>query len=154
MAYFNKTILAGNIGAEPEIRLFPQSGRKIATFSLATTRRYRDQNGEQKEMTYWHNIKIVGKSAETIEKLHLAKGTSMLIEGELTYSQWTDQSGTKHYKTEVVAISFQLIGAPRNASGNGSQGQNAGYSRTQSAQPQQPQIEGGWNEETGDDLPF
>ena len=62
MAYLNKVYLMGNLGKDPEIRVFP-SGGKCATFSLATTKRYRDNNGEKKEQTQWHTVKVLGKSA-------------------------------------------------------------------------------------------
>ncbi len=110
MAYLNKVFLMGNLGKDPEIRTF-QSGSKCATFSLATSKRYRDQNGEQKEQTQWHTVKVLGRSADTLQQLGVKKGTQMLVEGELTYSTWTDQTtGQKRYSTEVVAFTFQLIG--------------------------------------------
>ena len=56
MAYLNKVMLIGNLGKEPEIRVNQASGKKVVSFSLATSRRYRDANGEQKEDTQWHNI--------------------------------------------------------------------------------------------------
>lgn len=111
MADLNKVFLMGNLGKDPEIRTF-QSGSKCATFSLATSKRYRDQNGEQKEQTQWHTVKVLGRSADTLQQLGVKKGTQMLVEGELTYSTWTDQTtGQKRYSTEVVAFSFQLIGS-------------------------------------------
>lgn len=118
MAYLNKVFLMGNLGKDPEIRTF-QSCSKCATFSLATSRRYRDQNGEQKEQTQWHTVKVLGKSADIIQQLGVKKGTQMLVEGELTYSTWTDQTtGQKRYSTEVVAFTFQLIGSRPQAQGN------------------------------------
>ena len=68
MAYLNKVMLIGNIGKDPEIRANP-AGRKRVSFSLATSRRYRDNNGETKEQTDWHNIVGWGKIADIIEQL-------------------------------------------------------------------------------------
>lgn len=151
MAYLNKVYLMGNLGKDPEIRVFP-SGGKCATFSLATSKRYRDQNGEQKEQTQWHTVKVLGKSADTIQQLGVKKGTQMLVEGELTYSTWTDQTtGQKRYSTEVVAFSFQLIG-PRQQQGNGNAAPTYDYSQ---GGQQAPASETNWQPPDGDDdLPF
>ena len=109
MAYLNKVMLIGNIGKDPEIRLGQSSGRKCATFSLATSKRYRDNNGEQKELTTWHNIVAWGKMADTIEQLRLSKGTALYVEGEITNRSWTDQSGAKRYVTEINISTFQIL---------------------------------------------
>ena len=69
MAYLNKVMLIGNIGKDPEFRMSQTGGRKRVSFSLATSRRYRDNNGEQKEQTDWHNIVGWGKTADIIEQL-------------------------------------------------------------------------------------
>lgn len=151
MAYLNKVFLMGNLGKDPEIRTF-QSGSKCATFSLATSKRYRDQNGEQKEQTQWHTVKVLGRSADTLQQLGVKKGTQMLVEGELTYSTWTDQTtGQKRYSTEVVAFTFQLIG-PRQQQGNGNAA--PAYDYSQGGQ-QAPASEMNWQPPDGDDdLPF
>lgn len=151
MAYLNKVFLMGNLGKDPEIRTF-QSGSKCATFSLATSKRYRDQNGEQKEQTQWHTVKVLGRSADTLQQLGVKKGTQMLVEGELTYSTWTDQTtGQKRYSTEVVAFSFQLIG-PRQQQQYVPQ--SAPHDYSQGGQ-QAPASEMNWQPPDGDDdLPF
>lgn len=154
MAYLNKVFLMGNLGKDPEIRTF-QSGSKCATFSLATSKRYRDQNGEQKEQTQWHTVKVLGRSADTLQQLGVKKGTQMLVEGELNYSTWTDQTtGQKRYSTEVVAFSFQLIG-PRQQQGQYVP-QSAPHDYSQGASQQQaPASEMNWQPPDGDDdLPF
>lgn len=123
MAYLNKVQLIGNIGKDPEIRVSQIGGRKSVSFSLATSRRYRDNNGEQKEDTQWHNIVGWGKVAEVFEQLGIHKGTSLYVEGRLTNRSWTDQtSGQKRYTTEVALDTFQLL-TPRN---NGTQGNGYG----------------------------
>ena len=128
MAYLNKVLLIGNIGHDPRTSASP-NGRKRVSFSLATSRRYRDNNGEQKEETTWHNIVIWGKAAETFEQLGIGKGISLFIEGELVNRSWTDNQGAKRSITEVSATSFQIL-TPRgqNASQVGSAGVSAkGY---------------------------
>ena len=154
MAYLNKVFLMGNLGKDPEIRTF-QSGSKCATFSLATSKRDSDQNGEQKEQTQWHTVKVLGRSADTLQQLGVKKGTQMLVEGELTYSTWTDQTtGLKRYSTEVVAFTFQLIG-PRQQQGQYVP-QSAPYDYSQGSSRQQaPASEMNWQPPDGDDdLPF
>ena len=109
MAYLNKVLLIGNTGKDPEFAV-TQSGRKRATLSLATTRRYRDSNGEQKEQTDWHNLVAWGKTADIIESLGVHKGMPLFIEGTLSYRSWNDQNGQKRYATDVVIETFQLLG--------------------------------------------
>lgn len=129
MAYLNKVFLIGNIGQDPRTNASP-NGRKRVSFSLATSRRYRDNNGEQKEETTWHNIVIWGKAAETFEQLGIGKGISLFIEGELVNRSWTDNQGSKRSITEVNASTFQIL-TPRGQ--NASQGGSAGVSAHGSA---------------------
>lgn len=153
MAYLNKVYLMGNLGKDPEIRVFP-SGGKCATFSLATTKRYRDNNGEQKEQTQWHTVKVIGKSADTIQQLGVKKGSQMLVEGELTYSTWTDQTtGQKRYSTEVVAFTFQLIGSRQQGNGNAAPTYDYSQGGQQAQQPAQDSS-GLQAPDGDDDLPF
>jgi single-strand DNA-binding protein len=151
MAYLNKVYLMGNLGKDPEIRTF-QSGGTCATFSLATSKRYRDRNGEQKDETQWHTVKVLGKSAETLQQLGVKKGAQMLVEGEIAYRSWTDQAtGQKRTATEIVAFTFQLVGSRQQSQGNGNA---ATYDYSHAAQqPAQQQEE--WQQPEGDDdLPF
>ena len=148
MAYLNKVMLIGNIGKDPEIRVSPQTGKKAVSFSLATSRRYRDNNGEQKEDTQWHNIVGWGKVAEVFEQLGVRKGTSLYVEGRLTNRSWTDQnSGQKRYVTEVALDTFQLL-TPRGTSNGNGYGQ--GQQRQAYQQPQESQCYG----DEDIDLPF
>lgn len=146
MAYLNKVMLIGNLGKDPEIRVSQIGGRKRMSFSLATSRRYRDANGEQKEDTQWHNIVGWGKIADVVEQLQIRKGTSLYVEGRLANRSWTDQaSGQKRYVTEVALDTFQLL-TPRQAQNGG------GYGQQRQAY-QQPQESQGYGDEDID-LPF
>lgn len=137
MAYLNKVMLIGNIGKDPEIRVSPSSGSKQVSFSIATSRRYRDANGEQKEDTQWHNIVGWGKIADVVEQLQIRKGTSLYVEGRLANRSWTDQaSGQKRYVTEVLLDSFQIL-TPRgtsNFNGYGQAQQRQAYMQPTQAQ--------------------
>ena len=149
MPFLNKVMLIGNLGKDPEIRVSPQTGKKAVSFSLATSRRYRDANGEQKEDTQWHNIVGWGKVAEVFEQLGIRKGTSLYVEGELTNRSWTDQaSGQKRYATEINMSTFQLL-TPRQAQNGGGYGQQA--------QQQRPAYQNEYDQQQADDcedLPF
>jgi len=109
MAYLNKVMLIGNIGKDPEIRM-TATGRKKVSFSLATSKRYRDAAGEQKEITDWHNVVGWGKTADIFEQLNIRKGTSLFVEGTISYRSWDDQNtGQKRYITEINLDVFQLL---------------------------------------------
>lgn len=154
MAFLNKVMLIGNLGKDPEIRVNQQTGKKSVSFSLATSRRYRDANGEQKEDTQWHNIVGWGKVADVVEQLGIHKGMSLYVEGRLANRSWTDQAnGQKRYVTEVLLDTFQIL-TPRvtqNGGGyGGGYGQQAQQQRNSYQQPQEAQ---GYGDEDID-LPF
>ena len=120
MASVNKVIIVGNIGKDPVVRQF-NNGGKVVQFSVATSKKFRDASGEMKEETAWHNIKIAGKSAETFEKCGVKKGTSIYLEGEISYRTWNDNAGIRHDMTEIVCFTFQLLGSRQQANGNTAQ---------------------------------
>ena len=150
MPYLNKVQLIGNLGKDPEIRVSQIGGRKSVSFSLATSRRYRDNNGEQKEDTQWHNIVGWGKVADVVEQLGIRKGTSLYVEGRLTNRSWTDQaSGQKRYVTEVALDTFQILTPRGNGQANGN-----GYG---AQQQQRPAYQNEYDQQQADDcedLPF
>lgn len=100
----NKVMLIGNLGRDPELRATP-SGQNVATFSMATNRRYKNRDGEWQDETQWHNIVVWGNRAEFITN-YLKKGSRLFVEGRLTHRSWEDQSGQKKYMTEVVVENF------------------------------------------------
>jgi len=98
----NKVILLGNLGRDPEIRSM-QSGSKMAAFSIATSKRWKDRNTqEQKEKTSWHNIVVFGDGLVDIVEKYVKKGSKIYIEGELQTRKWQDQEGKDRYTTEVI----------------------------------------------------
>ena len=98
----NKTILLGNLGRDPEIRSM-QSGAKMASFSIATSKRWKDRNTqEQKEKTSWHNIVVFGDGLVDIVERYVKKGSKIYIEGELQTRKWQDKDGNDRYTTEVI----------------------------------------------------
>lgn len=144
MAYLNKVFLIGNVGKDPEIRA-TQSGQKKASFTFATTERFKDRTtGENRDRTEWHNIVAWRSSAEQIERLGIRKGTALHIEGRITYRSWDDPSGQKKYMTEIEVDRFQIL-TPRSQGGSDARGQtgNAAYA-----------DDAGGYDQAGDDLPF
>ena len=98
----NKVILLGNLGRDPEIRSL-QSGNKMALFSLATSKRWKDKaTQEQKDKTSWHNVVIFGDGLVNIVEQYVKKGSKVYVEGELQTRKWQDQDGKDRYSTEVV----------------------------------------------------
>ena len=98
----NKVILLGNLGRDPEIRSM-QSGSKMASFSIATSKRWKDKNTqEQKEKTSWHNIVVFGDGLVNIVENYVKKGSKIYVEGELQTRKWQDQDGNDKYTTEVI----------------------------------------------------
>jgi len=108
---FNKVFLLGNLGRDPEVRSLP-SGQPVANFTMATSRKWRDRDGNQQEQTEWHNIVCFGRLAE-IAGQYLTKGKQVFVDGRIQTRSWDDRtSGEKRYRTEIVADNFQMLGGP------------------------------------------
>lgn len=109
MSGVNKVILLGNLGRDPEIRNL-ESGAKVATFSLATNRTYKGQDGKRVDETEWHNVVLWGNLADLAEKF-LTKGRQVYIEGRIKTRQWEDKEGQKRYTTEIVGENMTFVGS-------------------------------------------
>src|ERR1017187_2614484 len=106
----NAVFLLGNVGKTPEVK-FTTSGTAVATFSLATTDRYKDKSGEYQDKVSWHNLKAFAKTAEIVEK-YVDKGKQLYIRGKLDYQSWEDkETGQKKYKTEIIVDELVLLGS-------------------------------------------
>ena len=117
----NKVILVGNLGRDPEIRTTP-SGQTLAKFSIATSRKWKDRDGNRQEATEWHNIVCWGRQAEVAGQF-LTKGKQIFLEGRLQTDSWEDkESGKKMYRTEVVCENFQMLGGRGDGGGSGQGG--------------------------------
>jgi single-strand DNA-binding protein len=103
----NKVILIGRVGKTPEIKEI--NGAKCAIFSLATSERYKDKNGNAQEITEWHNIVVWRATAEYCEK-YVSVGDSLCIEGKIKYRTWENDRGEKRYATDIVADHLQTLG--------------------------------------------
>jgi single-strand DNA-binding protein len=105
----NKAIIVGNLGRDPEVRALP-SGQSVANFSIATTARCKDRNGEPQEHTEWFRVVAFGKLADNCQRL-LSKGRQVYIEGRLTTRQYQAKDGSGiRYQTEIVALHLRALG--------------------------------------------
>ena len=104
----NKVILVGNLGKDPEIKQ-TGTGKAMATFTLATSDRFKDKQGVQQERTEWHNIVAWGPLAEICGK-YLHKGKQVYIEGKIQNRSYDGNDGNKRYVSEVVANEMQMLG--------------------------------------------
>lgn len=105
----NKAILIGNLGQDPEVRHTP-SGSAATSFSIATTRSYKDKSGQKQDETQWHKVITWGKLAEFCGE-YLSKGRSVYIEGRIEYRTWEDKEGNKRNTTEIVADTVNFVGS-------------------------------------------
>jgi single-strand DNA-binding protein len=154
----NKVILLGNVGKDPEIRSTP-GGTMVANFTLATSDRFQDAQGNWQDRTEWHNLVAFKRTAEIVRD-YVKKGSKLFIEGKLTTRSWDDkESGQKRYKTEIVVFDLSLLSGREEGAG--------GYSKTQSSSSsaasfdQRPPAAAGAPDEyaqqaeiSDDDIPF
>ncbi len=106
---FNKIILVGNLGRDPELRYTPQ-GAAVCSFSMATNEKRRDKSGEQQDITTWFKVTLWRERAETAAK-YLTKGSSVYIEGRLRIEEWTDRDNNNRYTLDVQATDMHFIGS-------------------------------------------
>jgi single-strand DNA-binding protein len=119
----NKVILLGNVGKDPDIRSTP-GGTMVANFTLATSDRFQDQQGNWQDRTEWHNLVAFKRTAEIVRD-YVKKGSKLYIEGKIQTRTWDDKEGVKHYKTEILVNDLSLLSGREEGSG--------GYSRSSSS---------------------
>ncbi|GAL84409.1 single-stranded DNA-binding protein [Sporocytophaga myxococcoides] len=144
MSGVNKVILVGRLGKDPEIRVM-ESGRKVASFTLATSEVYKDKNGERVEQTEWHNVSFWGPIADVIEK-YLKKGNQLYVEGKLRTRSYEDKEGVKKYTTEIIGQNMSMLG------GGGARQADGGEART--SYTSEPVAQSASVDDDMDDLPF
>ena len=103
----NQVILIGNLGADPEQRQ-ANNGSAVTNFSIATSRRWKDTDGQMQDETEWHRIVAFGRLAEICGQ-YLTKGSKVYIEGRLQTNKWTDQDGNTRYTTQVIAREMKML---------------------------------------------
>lgn len=107
MAYLNKVMIIGNLGADPEMRAMPD-GVPMTTFRVACNRAGKDREGKNRMQTEWFGVVAWDKLAENCRK-HLKKGASVLVEGRLRTRDWEDRDGHKRSRVEIVANNVQYL---------------------------------------------
>ena len=113
----NKIMLIGNVGNDPDVRT-TSSGTPIANMSLATTRKWKDGSGEQKEKTEWHRLTVWGKLVDVVER-YVKKGDRLYVEGRIEYSE-SESDGQKKYWTNVNVFEMVMLGGATGGGGEGS----------------------------------
>src|SRR3954469_7986720 len=114
---FNKIILVGNLGRDPELRYTPQ-GVAVCSFSMATNERRRDKAGEFQDVTTWFKITLWRQNAENAAK-YLTKGSSVYIEGRLQTEEWTDRDNNNRFTLSVQASEMHFLGGRGEGGGGG-----------------------------------
>lgn len=150
----NKVILVGNLGKDPELR-YTAAGTAVVSFSMATTERFKDRDGNQQEKTEWHNIVAWRQLAEICGK-YLHKGKQVYVEGKLQTRSYDDRDGNKRYITEVVADQMQMLGR---VGDDGGQPRTSGDGQDNRSQQANSNQGGGHNDSQAqfnadDDIPF
>ena len=125
MASLNKVMLIGNLGKDPEVR-YTTSGTAVASFSIATTERFKNKSGEWEDKTEWHNITLWSRLAE-IAGEYLSKGKTVYIEGRLQTRKWQDRDGRDRYTTEIVGEKMQMLSAKGDGGGRSKAPADQGY---------------------------
>jgi single-strand DNA-binding protein len=100
--------LIGRLGKEPLVKTF-EGNKKVVRMVLATDDQYVDKDGQKVKDTQWHNLVVWGGLCDTCEK-YLSKGKEIAVEGKITYRNWDDKEGLKHYLTEINVSNLLLIG--------------------------------------------
>lgn len=102
----NKAMVIGYVGKDPELRYTP-GGDAVANFSIASSERWTDKDGQKQERTEWHNCVVWRKGAELINR-YVAKGHRIYVEGKLQTRSW-EKDGVKRYSTEIVVEKFEFL---------------------------------------------
>ena len=141
---FNKIIIVGNLGRDPELRYTPQ-GTPVCTFTMATNDRRKDRNGEMTDQTTWFRVTLWNRQAETASQ-YLHKGKPVYIEGRLRVDEYTDRDGKPRFTLDVTATDMQFIGSRQD---DATHERSASSSASASAGPSSEPAE-----LTDEDIPF
>lgn len=134
---YNKVVIVGNLTRDVEIK-YSQNGSAIANVGIASSRKWKSSEGEQKEEVMFVDLAMFGRTAE-IANQYLRKGSKVLIDGRLALQQWTAQDGTKRSKHVVTVESLQMLDSKSDNSSNNQQQQQQQPQQQHHQQPQQYQ---------------
>ena len=152
----NKVILLGNLGRDPEIRSM-QSGKKMASFSIATSKRWKDRSTqEQKENTSWHNIVVFNEGLVDVIEKYIKKGSKIYVEGELSTRKYQDKDGNDKYTTEVVLQGYNstltMLDSRNSGSASIEEAPNSSFSDSKLEDSFDSQVSD--SQDLDDDIPF
>ena len=109
MVSINEATVGGYVGSDPEIRDLPNGG-KVANFSIATTRRYKNRDGEQVEKTIWHQITVFGGAVEGIVAPYVRKGSALYVKGSMETTKWRKEGeSSDRYSTSIVVSGYNSM---------------------------------------------
>ena len=143
----NKVILIGRLGRDPETRFMP-NGEAVCNFSVATSEKYTDKNGQRQEATEWHNVTMYRKLAE-IAGQYLKQGSQVYIEGKIKSRKYTDKNGVERMAYDIIANEMKMLGG-----GNDSGQQSAQHTPPEHPRRQSPATPAAPAEDIDDDIPF
>jgi single-strand DNA-binding protein len=150
---FNKIILVGNLGRDPELRYTPQ-GVAVCDFSIATNERKRDKSGEFQEVATWFRVTLWRQQAENAAK-YLSKGRQVYIEGRLSLEEWTDRDGNTRQTLQVQGTDMQFLGGRGDGGGSDTGGSQSGEAEFAGpANNEAPAEENTRAAAADDDIPF
>jgi single-strand DNA-binding protein len=151
----NKVILLGNVGKDPEMRSTP-GGTLVANFTLATSDRQKDAQGNWQERTEWHNLVAFTRTAEIIRD-YVKKGSKLYVEGKIQTRSWDDKdTGAKRYRTEIIVNDISLLSG-RDEGASGGYSRSASSSGSSASFDQRPSGNDEYAQQTeisDDDIPF
>ena len=130
---FNKIIIVGNLGRDPDLRYTPQ-GVAVCSFSMATNEKRKDKSGELQDITTWFKVTLWRQQAENAAK-YLTKGSPVYIEGRLKIEEWTDRDNNNRYTLDVQATDMQFISSRGEGGGDYSGGHPEDEHDTHSGPP-------------------
>lgn len=148
---FNKIIIVGNLGRDPELKYTPQ-GQQVCEFSVATSEKRKDASGEFKDETIWFKVSFWGKLAEVASK-YLSKGKQVYVEGRLRTREWTDKEGKSHTSLDVFGSELKLLGS-RNEDSMVSAAVSGATSSNRSTPKASAPVHDFDDNVTEDDIPF
>jgi single-strand DNA-binding protein len=131
MASFNRVILAGNLTRDPQLSYLP-SNTPVCDIGIATNRKFRDKDGNQREEVCFVDMQAFGRTAEMINQ-YFQKGRPILVEGRLRYREWTNKEGQKRNKLDVLVENFAFIDS---GGGGGQRGQAPAPARGRAPEPE------------------
>ena len=146
MASLNKVMIIGNLGKDPEVR-YTAGGTAVASFSVATSEKFKNKNGDFEEKTEWHNVTLWARLAE-IAGEYLSKGKTVYIEGRLQTRKWQDRDGKDRYTTEIVGEKMQMLSGKGEGGGGGGGRQGSGRAESREPSYDEPSFN------PDDDIPF